>query len=323
MNKKLRFIWIDDENREVSFQNMKAQLGIIGKFINITQANVDYLTDINKIKPDLILIDHNLTKSNDKIKKGSTIASLIREKHPDIAIACVTGQLMNKPIDTLEQSSYETVFNIDEIEKNYETMKSIANSYRKLIAGKPNNTTEFIALLNAPKVDKIKLEYIVPREIKDNFNDKALFKNTSHWIRNILIERPGFLYNRLWAATYLGLTERGFEKVEEIFKTAKYNGLFADKTKERWWKSKLLEILSKEVKTTGLPWQKGRSLKGINAHNFSKDHYTNNNEDLPEVVAYTDETSREQYPMKLKYTVPHPRFDKLLFFEEIRMMKLD
>jgi hypothetical protein len=27
--------------------------------------------------------------------------------------------------------------------------------------------------------------------------------------------------------------------------------------------------------------------------------------------------------MKLKYTVPHPKFDKLLFFEEIRMMKAD
>jgi hypothetical protein len=323
MTTKLKFVWIDDENREQAFKNMKSQLGIGGKFINVTKQNVDYLTDVDTLKPDLILVDHNLTNSREKMKKGSTIASFIRENHPEVAIACVTGQLSTQPIDNLEQLSYEAVFNVDELEKHYESMLSIAKSYRKLNSNKPTNTGELIALLKAPQDDKIKLEYIIPREIKENFKDRSLFQNMSHWIRNTLIARPGFLYDRLWTATYLGLTEKGFEKVEGIFKEAIYKGLFADKTKERWWKNRLIEILSKKVKTTGLPWQKGRSLPGINAHNYSKDYYSNNKEDLPEIVAYVDEMSNDQYPMKLKYTVPHPKFDKLLYFEEIRMMKID
>jgi hypothetical protein len=323
MSKKLKFIWIDDENRKRAFQNMKAELGVGGKFINVTENNIDYLKDINVIQPDLILVDHNLTKSQEIIRKGSTIASLIREKHQNLAIVCVTGQPDTEPIDNLEQLSYEAIFDVAELGKHYESILSIANSFRKLNSVKMSNIDDFISLLRAPKNDKLKLEYVIPRDIKENFDDKALFQNTSHWIRDILLTRPGFLYDRLWTATYLGLTEGGFAKVEEIFRGAKYKGLFADKTKERWWKTGVLEILSRKVKTAGLPWEKGRSLPGIIPRNFSKDYYSDYKEDLPEVVAYIDDTSPRQFPMKLKYTVSHPKFDKLLYFEEIRMMKVD
>jgi hypothetical protein len=209
------------------------------------------------------------------------------------------------------------------LEDHYESMLSIAKSYRTLNLNIPNNTNDLISLLKSPEVDKIKLENVIPRELKENFNDRALFQNTSHWIRNTLMARPGFLYDRLWTATFLGLTKTGYEKVEELFKEARYKGLFADKSKERWWKSRLLEILSRKVKTSGLPWEKGRLLPGINAHNHSKDYYSDYQEDQPEVVAYIDETSEEQFPMKYKYTIAHPKFDKLLYFEEIRMMKVD
>jgi len=322
MSKKLQFVWIDDENRGQAFKTMKARLGVGGKFINVGKSNVNYLKDIATIKPDLIIVDHNLTNSDENIKKGSTIASLIREKHPEMAIICVTGQDPSK-IDNLEGLSYEAVFEIDQLGKHYESILSIAKSFKKLNSDRPINIDEFIALLKAPKIERIKLENIIPMEIKENFEDKALFQNISHWITHILITRPGFLYNRLWSATYLGLTEKGFKKVEDMFEKAKYKGLFADQTKERWWKSSLIEILSKEIKTTGLPWEKGRSLSGITHHDYSKDYYTDNKEDLPEVVAYTDETCTEEYPMKKKYTVPHPKFDKLLYFEEIGMMKID
>jgi CheY-like chemotaxis protein len=321
MSNKLKFVWIDDEDRNQAFINLKAQLNVDGKFINVTEVGTDYLREINQIKPDLILIDHNLTETTGNIKKGSTMAAQIREKHPKLAIACITGQ--DDPIDTQQRISYEAIFKLDQIEYHYQSMKSIAQSFRKLNSNKPTNVNHILNLIKSPKEDKIRLEKIIPREIKENFNDKALFQNISHWIRNVLIERPGFLYDRLWTATFLGLKETGFEKVEELFKEAKYKGLFVDRTKERWWKSKLLEVLSRKVKTTGLPWQKGRSLPGINPHNYSKDFYSNYQEDLPEVVAYTDENTDEQYAMKLKYTVPHPKFDKLLYFEEIRMMNIE
>jgi CheY-like chemotaxis protein len=323
MSNKLKFIWIDDDpEREEDSKNLEQQLGVRCKFIDVQPKNIDYLSPIAKIKPDLILVDHNLTEiGTGNIKKGSTVAALIRETHPNYAIACITGQ--SEPIDAQQRLSYEAVFQYDDLENHYETMMAIARSFRKLNSNKPATLDELIDLLKAPEEDKIKLRNVLPQEIKENFEDDSLFLNISHWIQNILIKRPGFLYDRLWTATFLGLTEAGFNKVESLFQPAKYKGIFSDESKERWWKSKLLEILSKKVKTTGLPWEKGRALPEINSRNYSKDYYSSYKEDLPEIVAYSDETSEDQYPMKLKYTVPHPKYDKLLYFEEIRMMKVD
>ena len=133
--------------------------------------------------------------------------------------------------------------------------------------------------------------------------------------------KPGFLYDRLWTATLLGIKEESFPKVESIFSGAKYSGIFADKGNERWWQSKLREILflkfpeSKEI----YPWKLGRQLPGIDETDYSKCHASG--EDFPETVAFTDEAAKKRVPMRLRYTVPHPGFEKSLFFEEIRMMK--
>jgi len=323
MSKKLKFVWIDDENRLKDAQNLEKQLKISCPFLDVKPKNINYLSFINNNNPDLILIDHNLTDiGTGNIKKGSTIAALIREKHPNRAVACITGQLSGG-IDSHQRLAYEDVFSLDEIKDHYSSMKSIARSFRKLNTGRPRTPDGLLKLLKAPDGDLIKLKNILPKEIKENFSDGALFSNISHWIRNLLIERPGFLYDRLWAATLLGLNETGFKKVEKLFAAAKYKGLFSDESKERWWKSELLQILSKHVKTSGLPWERGRSLPKLNTKNYSKDYYTDYVEDFPEVVAFIDETSDDRAQTKLKYTVPHPKYDKLLFFEEIRMMKAD
>jgi hypothetical protein len=122
----------------------------------------------------------------------------------------------------------------------------------------------------------------------------------------------------------LGLNENGFKKVELSFTSARYKGLFSDESKERWWKNKLIKILSKHIKSSGLPWEKGRSLFPSKATQYySKDYYSDYKEEYPEVVAYIDDSSSERKSMKLKYTVPHPKYEKLLYFEEIRMMKAD
>jgi DNA-binding NarL/FixJ family response regulator len=323
MSNKLKFIWIDDDNSRVqAAKNLEKQLGVKCIFINVQPENVDYLSPINDNKPDLILVDHNLTEiGTGDIKKGSTIAALIREKHPNYAIACITGQ--DQPIEAQQRLSYEAIFSMTDIEKHYETMKAIAKTYRKLNAKKPRKADGLISLLKPPQEDEMKLKSILPQEIKENFKDTSLLPNISHWVRNILFKRPGFLYDRIWTATYLGLTETGFGKVQNLFEAAKYKGVFADESQERWWKSRLLEILSKHVKTTGLPWEKGRELPSINSRNYSKDYYSNYKEEFPETVAFLDESSEQRFPMKLKYTVPHPKYDKLLYFEDLKMMKAD
>jgi CheY-like chemotaxis protein len=320
MSKKYRYVWIEDNaDRETDCMHLERNLGVKCDFINVQPKDVDFLSMINKIKPDLILMDHNLTDiGTGNIKKGSTIAALLREKEPTFAIVCITGQDI-ADIDSQQRLLYDAIFNITEIKDNYQTIKSIAVSYRKMKAAPINKVQVLFSLMKVPFEDQIRLEAILPRDIKENFQ----YSSISYWIRNLLMDRPGFLYDKLWAATLLGLKENGFNKVERLFTAAKYKGIFSDKSKERWWKSELIKILSKHVNSPGLPWEKGRLLPKINARNFSKDYYSNFREEYPETVAYTDETSNERVQMKLKYTVPHPKFDKLLFFEEIRMMKAD
>lgn len=322
MSKKLKFVWIEDDvGREIASINLEKHLGVRCFFVNVQPANVDFLKLIENVKPDLILIDHNLTEiGTGAIKKGSTIAALIRERNPGYAIACITGQDSNS-IDSQQRLSYEAVFNYDNIKDYYFTMKSIARSYRKMKSNPPKEINELFNLIKMPNEERNKLETILPYEIKENFNDPGIYANISHWIREVLMDRPGFLYDRLWTATLLGLNESGFKKVEKLFTTARYKGLFADESRERWWKSELIKILSKYVSGSALPWEKGRFLPKITNRNYSKDYYSDYKEEYPEVVAFIDETTNNRAQMKLKYTVPHPKFNKLLYFEEIRMMK--
>lgn len=325
MSRKLKFIWIDDDAaREMSAINLGKQLDVECYFINVKPEDVDYMLKVDQIKPDFILIDHNLTDiGTGKIKKGSTVAALIREMHPTIAIACITGQ-DRKSIDSQQRLSYETVLSYDNIKNHYLTMYSIAESYRKLKAKPAKDTKELFELMKVPIEDYNRLDTICPQEIKGNYSDPGIYANISHWIRKVLIERPGFLYDRLWAATLLGLNENGFNKVETMFESARYIGPFADQSKERWWKADLINILSQKVPSFGLPWERGRLLlPKITSRYFSKDYYSNYKEEYPEVVAFLDETTSVRQQMKLKYTVPHPRYEKLLFFDEIRMMKAD
>jgi len=323
MRTSLKFIWIDDDpSRKKSASSLEQQLNVKCTFIDVKKKNVDYIKEIKAINPDLILVDHNLTEiAEGTIKKGSTIAALIRETYPNYAIACITGQDYDN-MDPNQRLSYEAVFDFAHIKRFYPTMKSIAMAFRQMRSTPPQDIEHLFKLMKVPKEDKEKLLAILPHEIKDNFNSNGNFSIISHWIRNFLLKRPGFLYDRLWAATLLGFNEDGFTKVEEKFKTAQYSGIFADDIDKKWWKSKLLKILSELVETTGLPWEKGRQLiPSLDAKYYSKDFYSNYTEEYPEVVAFVDTDSAKRVQIKMKYTALHPKYEKLMFFEDVRIMK--
>ena len=73
--------------------------------------------------------------------------------------------------------------------------------------------------------------------------------------------KPGFLYDTLWTATLLGLKEESFKKVTHLFKNAKYLGLFADKSNERWWQTQVRQIIyaKNPDDKSALPWLLGTS----------------------------------------------------------------
>lgn len=104
---KLRFLWIDDDaKREHSAKSMETyeyrngaiRIKAIVDFLSLRKA--DAIKSINKdnqlLKYDLILIDHVLTSAIGMIRKGTTLAEVIREKVPKCPIVGVTAAIIKK-----------------------------------------------------------------------------------------------------------------------------------------------------------------------------------------------------------------------------------
>ena len=323
MSKKLRFIWIDDDlDRESTATSLQERLNAMVAFKNANRQ--DLLSLLGEIRreaePDLILMDHRFTKA-EKQFFGSTAAEHLREKWPDCPIVCVTAARLEE-VDAHKSALYEQVIELDKLSECDLILVSIAESFRKLRGNPPENTEQLINYLKAPKDDRQRLEAVIPDGIKMTYKDKkSSLLLISKWVRNTLMKKPGFLYDKLWAATLLGIKKESFHKVRHLFTKAKYSGIFAHKEEDLWWQSKVRSILSSLVESDKvlLPWEMGRLLPDITPKDYSKCYKSS--EDFPEIVAYIDESATDRAPMRLRYTDPHPRFDSALFFEEIRMMK--
>ncbi len=323
MSRKLRFIWIDDDpDRESDATTMQERLGAKVAFKNAKRQDLlSLLSEIRgEAEPDLILMDHRFTNAENQFV-GSTAAEYLRESWPDCPIVCITGAGLEE-VDSHKSALYEQVGEIQKISNYDSILISTAQSFRKLRSKPPANTGELIKYLNAPKDDYQRLEAVIPDEIKMSYKGTGLLLLISKWVRNALMKRPGFLFDKLWAATFLGIKEESFHKVEHLFEKAKYSGIFTHRGEELWWQSKLRSILSSLVESEKvlLPWEMGRLLsENITSHDHSK-CYLPNCSRIPETVAYIDGSAINREPMCLRHTVSHPRFEDALFFEEIRMM---
>jgi CheY-like chemotaxis protein len=323
MSNKLKFIWIDDTpQREKSAQNMGEALKTEVDFHGLKNKNVneELQSILNGQEPDLILMDHSLDQADYRaIRSGSSAAAIIREKWQSCPIVSVTGTDI-VDMDTRHKSAYEAIFQFSSISKNYSKIVAIAKGFKSLKQSPPKTIDDILNHFNVPDDERSKMAKIFPHELKDNFQDKSLLLEMYRWCESTLFKRPGFLYDRLWVSTLLGLNSAGFKQVEAKFAAAKYKGVFANDSDERWWKSEVLSILGEATGEVGLPWKIGRALvKNKKAH-FSKCYVSE--EEFPETVAAVDTTNdAEWHPMKLKYTDPHPLFEDMLFFEELRIMK--
>ena len=323
MSRKLRFIWIDDDpERESTATTLQERLGVKVAFKNANgQDLLSLLSEIRgEAEPDLILMDHRFTQTENQFV-GSTAAEHLREKWPECPIVCVTAARLEE-VDAHKSALYEQVIELDKLSECDLILVSIAESFRKLRRNPPENTEQLINYLKAPKDDRQRLEAVIPDGIKMTYKDKkSSLLLISKWVRNTLMNRPGFLYDKLWTATLLGIKEKRLHKVERLFDKAGYAGIFAHKGEDLWWQSKLRSILSSLVETDKvlLPWEMGRLLHPITPKDYSKCYKSD--EEFPETVAYLDESATDKAPMRLRYTAPHPRFEDALFFEEIRMMK--
>lgn len=322
--KKITFLWIDDESERITAsRNLERILKIKVIFEDVKGENLAQvlLRILRGTEPDLVLIDHRLDKvlEGGIIQTGSTTAEVIRERWPDCPIVCVTAVRL-EDIELQKKLAYEQVIEYPDLSKNYSLLISLAKAFKFLRRNRPKDVSGLMKLIKPPNEDRARLASVLPEELKLNYADKSILITISKWIRHTLITKPGFLYDRLWAATLLGIKEHAFEKVKNDFIAARYKGIFADEADERWWQTRLREILYSKFPGEGrFTWELGQKLLRITKKEHSVCYVCK--KEFPEIVGFTDETAQTRKPMHLRCSVSHPRFEKTLFFEEIRMMK--
>jgi hypothetical protein len=320
MSTSKKIVWIDDNSgRKRTADDLDAEfLDVHGKDITRTIEEL-----LNRAQPSLVLLDHILDKTtttNPLYQRGSTIAEAIKERWPSCPVVGVTNADNEKTIDVRTRQTYDAFFPFSRFANYLEQIEAIKNGFAVLAKLKADSASDLVHLLNPPKDEVDRLVDALPGDLKKAFGDASLASRLYAWVDK-LIDRPGFLYDTLWAATFIGLTESGFLKVSDNFDKGKYTGIFAWDDEPRWWSSRLAELLYKcsEVESGTMSWHLGRRLPGIKEEHHSRCYVCR--KAYPETVAYLDSESNERRAMHLDCTVLHPAFKRELYFEDIRMMK--
>lgn len=324
MTIQFRFVWIDDTPERAekwvggldgSLQgtSVETKLEIVGLTENFVQELDGQVGAWMENPPDLIMLDHNFSKVQNRLFgiHGSALAHLLRIQLPKMPIVCVSGQRLDSDEFNAEDiSEYTYLFDVNQInsEGNLETLFAIARDFHLLcFPEKQPMRHALVDALKAPEVDKEALLSILPEEFEAEFVHSTSPHRIARWVLNILMKRPGFLYDALETATLLGLNEAAFlAKIESQFDEARYRGPFATDSRPLWWASKLTEVLYSTLPEYAVlsSQEAGRRFANIDEGDFSRCGVTGEHTPAPDVVAYTDATASERKPVRHSFAIP-------------------
>jgi hypothetical protein len=317
--KRLRFVWIDDKKDKVEAYRavIEAGLGNARAALELIEVKSDALAALSKWStenksrpPDLFVIDHIFNATLPFALKGSSVAHLLRSEFSLVPMVCVTA-MFDQPnsFDQEDISEYTALFLYQHLEHHIEDLYAIAKDFRKLHPQDTRLREHIVACLKPPSRDKADLLRLLPEEFEGEMKHATTGHRVARWIFNVLLRRPGFVYDRLHAATLLGLTEAGFKKVESQFESARYKGVFATGHDPRWWASairKRLYDLAGE-NAPDLPQYAGRTLKGIKANDYSVCYVSRKSDPPPDAVVAADISSTvKQRVVCRQYSEQHP-----------------
>jgi hypothetical protein len=231
--------------------------------IDYISVNTDKILKDEKIfkktSPDVILIDFQFVKKKPKEPvlpyNGLALSTYLRQIFPEIPMFLFSNPEL---VETAELSRMNRIFDVtdDTIFKKDYTLKNDINrgivfstvgGYNKLKSCKTKNFINLYKILNGPASSMEDVFSIIPREALNQKGQWSVFP-IAKWIRKVLMEYPGILYDEIHAATFLGISLNEFreEKIQEFFKTAQYTGPFSDQ-ENLWWKSELMTLSDKTM----------------------------------------------------------------------------
>jgi len=325
-----KILWIDDNPERCKFaRNLEEESGFKADFRDVKGKNLaKYLPSVLRSRrPALAIIDHVLDKTASEkriFETGASVAEIVRQTWPSCPVMCVTAVGKMESIDERTRRLYDDLFLIEDFEAVLPRFPVIAHDFLRVSSSRFRKPDGLLRLLDVPPQDRQRLLAVLPQDLKTGFADRSLASRLYAWVDHVLLERPGFLYNDLWTATFLGITTKAFHtKVESRFREAVYKGLFAFPNRKRWWTTTLAAILYRlcPPQPGEMPWEAGRRLRSIARRDYSECYVCRKHSPPPQIAGYLDASSDERQPMHLECTVSHPGFKKEMFFEEIRMMK--
>jgi len=249
--KKILFLDDKEDDRRIYKKKLERRFEVLIEEIPVSKE--DHQKIIDK-KPDVILLDFDLSIPNKKNQKSSVsgvpLSIELRQKIPDIPIILFTKKSLFN-IDKFSNiknslSCIDSVIYKTDLSSNsdyfFTEIENLASGYAILHKKKPRSTSNLFELLKAPEIDSDRLKQSIPPE---SFHDNSILSPSvaAGWIRSILLKYPGILYEDIYAATLLGISKEAFQKdsIQNFFSSAKYSGIFSP-PEGRWWKSKLIEI---------------------------------------------------------------------------------
>lgn len=325
----MKVFWIDDnpsrKDNNAALRRCLTSKKDRSEFIDARVKFAAALRDFKKRKyvPDLVVVDHFLSNSSIKlIDVGSTVSEMIREEFPACPIIGVTSADVIGDIDLSKRLTYDGLYSADGLKaSDYKAFIALAKEFKRVGAMKLTGDKDFPRLLKCPHDDERKLLTILPDSFRNKFNDPSLASQLWRWASEGLFRSPGFLFNREWSANYLGLTPTAFDRIEASFGEAKYTGVFSEAFESLWWPSALRTHLQKrfDKAVPQFPWEAGQLFPGITAKDRSRCYSCK--EHSPETLGLIDEGNLTTWvPLHLRCSKAHPRFERRLFFEEIRVM---
>lgn len=247
---KFTVVLIDDEDREELPKLIEALGDGDFEVLPVAPPPDLKLADVVDLDADLFLVDYELdTKQPDgSIAEylGLTLAARLREIRPDHPIALLTRRDLERWANlerialataTFDDILYKDTGVEDQPEVTHARLVSLASGYQILRKTGERSVSALLGLLKTDEAGQsYALEALPPGDGWREFE-------AAHWIRSVLLQYPGVLYDEDHAATALGISLESFrhEAVQNMVRHATYHGPFAQ-DRPRWWRHTLFDI---------------------------------------------------------------------------------
>jgi len=252
MTDQILVSWIDDDMRHIV--DAKFAMSQNNNLLIDFKHPLDFKPDF---KADLYLLDDRLFQTNrDDGKKfegrGVTLALDIRLNFLEQPIYIFSNEKVDEGVfgfySQVTHGIADEILFYKDIQRNgANILYSDAIDYRKLNALKREDVEALLSVFSINKETKDEIYIALPAMFKNGLSLGASEKSEGNavsyakWIKNTLLRFPGFLYDSLYSATAVGMTQQTFISKTE-FNPACYCDIFSKAREQLWWKHKLLSI---------------------------------------------------------------------------------